>query len=248
LVLCAVLSGALSFAAPAGAAAAAEADFEVHSGSAHGKVGAVAGMSGWYRNKGPSDAITGTATLEIELPGGAEFYSAKVPANCTVVVPRKYHRCRNPGFWPSGYKSPTSFLIKIVSTNTSPGFMSVTYADDPKPGNNRAALTLTIDGVAKPKPTPTTAPATTKAAPKPSATKSTATKSSSPTSAVASSSPSPSQSRDAVIDALPRSAAASDTLPLVVSVVAAGVLVAVGVFGMVIWRRRRDDGGEPGTG
>jgi hypothetical protein len=232
---------------PASASAPAEADFVVHSGSAHGKVGEEVSMTGWYHNNGPSDAITGMVTLEMKLPGGARFIR-DAPANCVEIVPRRHVTCRNPGFWPSGYTSPRSFIVKIVSTDTTAGFMSVSYAGDPKPGNNRAALTLSIDGMVKPKPTPTTAPATTKAAPKPTTAKPTPTRSA--TASVAplpSPTPSPSADVVAAIEPSPAGAASQSPTATLLVAVGGGLLVALGVFAVAFTLHRRARRGEPDT-
>jgi hypothetical protein len=227
---------------PAMASAPLAADFEVRAGTAHGKVGDVVTISAWYRNNGPSDASTGTVTVETKLPGGAEFFSKNVPANCTEIVPRKHVTCRNPGFWPKGYKSPPQLRVTIVSTKTSPGFISVTYAGDPKPANNMGTLTLTIDGVVKPKPTPTTAPAITKAALKPT-TRPTPTRSAVASTAAAS------PSADVVGLIEPSTAAAADDEPtaMILIAVGGGLLAAVIVFGAAYGIHRRGQRGEPGT-
>jgi len=205
----AVVMGVVFLGTPAQAASAPEfpADIAVTGGSAHGKLGAEVSIPITRINNGPSDPVQGNITFELKVPGAVELLgNGPTSPACTIVVPKRHYRCLNTNFMMVGHLYKESVLVKIVSTSPAPGFVSVSYKDDPKTSNNRASLTVAVDS--KPKPKPTTAPATTKAAPKPTTAKPTPTRTAT-ASATASPSPTASPSADVVVAIEPSPAAAS---------------------------------------
>jgi hypothetical protein len=146
-------------------------DLKVTVDPVHGKVGDTISVHFGLYDLGPSTAVEGTVTSHIVAPSGTELTDdfASRPY-CHVATPGHEVSCANIAqFWPPEYVNNGALLdygwtvhLKIVSPEVGPGRYDVTYANgDTDPGNNSAAIVVTVDGVTtspSPRQSPTAVP------------------------------------------------------------------------------------------
>jgi hypothetical protein len=175
LVLSAVLAllapvvagyGLVAGSGPAVAAEGASVDLEViGGGTLYGKVGDQVTIRATVINHGPDDAGNGEITYEYRAPGGTEFVGVFNSPPCTTLLARRYYRCLSTGQLPgpmsvAGDSDPQYahvFTLKIVSTKTSPGWVSASLDRDPNSSNNSTSVQVVVEGAATPQPPPTPA-------------------------------------------------------------------------------------------
>ncbi|NUT19417.1 MAG: DUF11 domain-containing protein [Hamadaea sp.] len=122
-------------------AAPTTADLAVAAAGVTGRVGQAVDVRYTVRNNGPNGVLS--YTVDLAAPPGTRIVSTGgglcQPATGTHV------KCTY-GALASGARRQLTLRLRIDSAPTSCGALSVGYADDPRPGNNRAGIRVVVDG------------------------------------------------------------------------------------------------------
>jgi LPXTG-motif cell wall-anchored protein len=117
------------------------ADLAVTGGSGHGTVGSTVGVTIKVKNNGP--ASSPHTTVKVTAPTGTELVA--MPVGCMFETPGKVGKCTGP--LAAGADASGTFAFKIVASSVGTnGKAEISGTlEDTVPGNNSAAITITVD-------------------------------------------------------------------------------------------------------
>ncbi|NUO57161.1 MAG: hypothetical protein HOV78_10880 [Hamadaea sp.] len=140
----AALVAGLATGAATAYAAPTTADLGVSASAVTGRVGQAVDVRYVLRNNGPQSAAPLTYTVHITAPPGTRIVSTGggvcQPATGTQA------RCVYSAALADGARRQLTLRLRIDSAPTGCGAVAISYADDPRPGNNSAAVRVAVDG------------------------------------------------------------------------------------------------------
>ncbi|MCP2326287.1 hypothetical protein HDA40_004794 [Hamadaea flava] len=140
----AALVAGLATGAATAYAAPTTADLAVSASAVGGRVGQAVDVRYVLRNNGPQSAAPLTYTVDFTAPPGTRIVSTGggicQPASGT------HARCAYSAALADGARRQLTLRLRIDSAPTGCGALVISYADDPRPGNNTAAVRVAVDG------------------------------------------------------------------------------------------------------